>query len=346
MNTQFRWFKFDALTFLLDPAVMVLTLAEQGALVRLMAHASRQQPFASIPANPAQQAAMVGLTPAQWGKMASRVLALWVQDGDRWLCPMMLDLLTADSASAPAPEEKQAVTPDRNANAQRQKRYRDNQRNADRNAKAVTRNADTVTQTVTRNADRNATVTGDTVTRNAQTVTLEGGKGGDLDLEQELDQEVKKRSSSSAGEQASAGAKEEKTFSDSLPDFTAKKSAPDQKPLSEFFPDRPALPPSQWLAHAKTDYPHEDHLKHWVNFRNRFWSKTGDCRTYADWEAAYLGWIGRENPAKAVVKPASAKPQPNHNVNAPFQAEIDAIGHRDATPEELAAWLREMGEPA
>lgn len=331
MNAQFRWFKFDALTFLLNPAVMVLSLAEQGALVRLMAHASRQQPFASIPADPAQQAAMVGMTPARWGKMAGRVLALWVQQGDRWLCPMMLDLLTADTTT----EESPAVTPDRNANAQRQKRYRDNQRNADRNAK-----------TVTRNADRNATVTGDTVTRNAQTVTLEGGKGGDLDLEKELDQEVKKRSSSSAGGQASAGAEEEKTFSDSLPDFTAKKSAPDQKPLSEFFPDRPALPPAQWLANAKADYPNEDHLKHWVNFRNRFWSKTGDCRTYADWEAAYLGWIGRENPAKAVVKPASAKPQPNHNVNAPFQAEIDAIGHRDATPEELADWLREMGEPA
>lgn len=330
MNAQFRWFKFDALTFLLNPAVMVLSLAEQGALVRLMAHASRQQPFASIPADPAQQAAMVGMTPARWGKMASRVLALWVQDGDRWLCPMMLDLLNADTTT----EEIPAVTPDRNANAQRQKRYRDNQRNADRNAKAVTRNADTVTQTVT---------------RNAQTVTLEGGKGGDLDLEKELDQEVKKRSSSSsasAHEHASAGAKEEKTFSDSLPDFTAKKSAPDQKPLSEFFPDRPALPPSQWLAHAKTDYPHEDHLKHWVNFRNRFWSKTGDCRTYADWEAAYLGWIGRENPARAVVKPASAKPQPNHNVNAPFQAEIDAMGYRPPTPEEHAQFLREMGETA
>lgn len=333
MNAQFRWFKFDALTFLLNPAVMVLSLAEQGALVRLMAHASRQQPFASIPANPAQQAAMVGLTPARWGKMAGRVLALWVQQGDRWLCPMMLDLLNADNTT----EESPAVTPDRNANAQRQKRYRDNQRNADRNAKAVTRNADTVTQTVTRNADRNAAVTGDTVTRNAQTVTLEGGKGGDLDLEKELDQEVKKRSSS-ACEQASAGAKEEKTFSDSLPDFTAKKSAPDQKPLSEFFPDRPALPPAQWLANAKADYPNEDHLKHWVNFRNRFWSKTGDCRTYADWEAAYLGWIGRENPAKAANRTAPPKGELMGNWGNP--------GHVPPTEEskrELAALFASEG---
>ena len=194
MNTQFRWFKFDALAFLLDPAVMVLSLAEQGALVRLMAHASRQQPFASIPADPAQQAAMVGMTPARWSKMAGRVLALWVQQDDRWLCPMMLDLLTADSASAPAPEEKQAVTPDRNANAQRQKRYRESKRNAtvtpDRNA-TVTRNVTRNAESVTRNADRNATVTGDTVTRNAKTVTLEGGKGGDLDLEEEFDRLLK-----------------------------------------------------------------------------------------------------------------------------------------------------------
>ena len=45
-----------------------------------------------------------------------------------------------------------------------QKRYRDNQRNAKRNAKSDARNADTVTG----DADRNATVTGDTVTRNAK----------------------------------------------------------------------------------------------------------------------------------------------------------------------------------
>lgn len=321
MNTQFRWFKFDALTFLLNPAVMVLTLAEQGALVRLMAHASRQQPFASIPANPAQQAAMVGLTPAQWGKMASRVLALWVQQGDRWLCPMMLDLLNADTTT----EESPAVTPDRNANAQRQKRYRDNQRNADRNAKAVTRNA-----------DRNATVTPDSVTRNAQTVTLEGGKGGDLDLEQELDQEVKKRSSSSA----SVGA--------SLPEFTSKPAAADAQSLAEAFPDRPASPPADWLALAKADYPQADHSGEWIKFRNHFWPLTGDRRTLAKWQSAWLGWIGRAGSAvpKAAAKAAKQPAGAGAAVNAPFQAEIDAMGYRPPTPEEHAQFLREMGETA
>lgn len=331
MNAQFRWFKFDALTFLLNPAVMVLSLAEQGALVRLMAHASRQQPFASIPADPAQQAAMVGLTPARWGKMAGRVLALWVQQGDRWLCPMMLDLLTAETAT----EESPAVTPERNANAQRQKRYRDNQRNADRNAKAVTRNADTVTQTVTRNADRNATVTGDTVTRNAQTVTLEGGKGGDLDLEKELDQEVKKRSSSSS---ASVGA--------SLPEFTSKPAAADAQSLAEAFPDRPASPPAEWLALAKADYPQADHSGEWIKFRNHFWPLTGDRRTLAKWQAAWLGWIGRAGSAVPKAATKTAKQAAGAAVNAPFQAEIDAMGYRPPTPEEHAKFLREMGETA
>lgn len=340
MNAQFRWFKFDALAFLLDPAVMVLSLAEQGALVRLMAHASRQQPFASIPADPAQQAAMVGLTPARWGKMAGRVLVLWVQQDDRWLCPMMLDLLTAETAT----EESPAVTPERNANAQRQKRYRDNQRNAERNAKPTARNADTVTRNADRNADRNATVTGDTVTRNAKTVTLEGGKGGDLDLEKELDQEVKKRSSS-AHEQASAGAKE-KTFSQSLPDFAAKKSGPEQKPLAEFFPDRPAMPPAEWLALAKADYPQADHSGEWVKFRNHFWPLTGDCRTLAKWQAAWLGWIGRAGSAVPKAAAKGAKQAAGAAVNAPFQAEIDAMGYRPPTPEEHAKFLREMGETA
>jgi uncharacterized protein YdaU (DUF1376 family) len=317
MNAQFRWFKFDALTFLLNPAVMVLNLAEQGALVRLMAHASRQQPFASIPADPAQQAAMVGLTSARWGKMAGRVLALWVQQGDRWLCPMMLDLLTADTTT----EESPAVTPDRNANAQRQKRYRDNQRNADRNAKSVTRNADTVTQTVT---------------RNAQTVTLEGGKGGDLDLEKELDQEVKKRSSSSA----SVGA--------SLPEFTSKPAAADAQSLAEAFPDRPASPPADWLALAKADYPQADHSGEWVKFRNHFWPLTGDRRTLAKWQSAWLGWVGRAGSAvpKAATKTAKQPAGAGAAVNAPFQAEIDAMGYRPPTPEEHAQFLREMGETA
>ena len=338
MNTQFRWFKFDALAFLLDPAVMVLSLAEQGALVRLMAHASRQQPFASIPADPAQQAAMVGMTPARWSKMAGRVLALWVQQDDRWLCPMMLDLLTADSASAPAPEEKQAVTPDRNANAQRQKRYRESKRNAtvtpDRNA-TVTRNVTRNAESVTRNADRNATVTGDTVTGNAKTVTLEGGKGGDLDLEKELDQEVKKRSSSSS---AGAGA--------SLPEFTSKPAAVDAGSLAETFPDRPASPPADWLALAKADYPQADHSGEWIKFRNHFWPLTGDRRTLAKWQAAWLGWIGRAGSAVPKAAAKGAKQAAGAAVNAPFQAEIDAMGYRPPTPEEHAQFLREMGETA
>ena len=327
MNTQFRWFKFDALAFLLDPAVMVLSLAEQGALVRLMAHASRQQPFASIPADPAQQAAMVGMTPARWSKMAGRVLALWVQQDGRWLCPMMLDLLTAETATEGSP----AATPERNANAQRQKRYRDNQRNAKRNAKSDARNA----ESVTRNADRNATVTGDTVTRNAKTVTLEGGKGGDLDLEEELDQEVKKRSSSSS---AGAGA--------SLPEFTSKPAAVDAGSLAETFPDRPASPPADWLALAKADYPQADHSGEWIKFRNHFWPLTGDRRTLAKWQAAWLGWIGRAGSAVPKAAAKGAKQAAGAAVNAPFQAEIDAMGYRPPTPEEHAQFLREMGETA
>lgn len=337
MNTQFRWFKFDALTFLLDPAVMVLSLAEQGALVRLMAHASRQQPFASIPANPAQQAAMVGMSPARWGKMASRVLSLWVQDGDRWLCPMMLDLLTVQQSTEQQSTESAASE---SLSSKRSAAAKARWNNAKRDSHDANPHANTMQNDA--NGDAKPVLHDANAMQNDANPNFacanEGGKGGDLDLEQELDQEVKKRSSSSAGGQASAGA--------NLPEFTSKPVATDAQSLADAFPNRPASPPAEWLALAKADYPQADHSGEWVKFRNHFWPLTGDRRTMAKWQSAWLGWVGRAAPTKAVVKPASAKPQPNHNVNAPFQAEIDAIGHRDATPEELADWLREMGEPA
>ena len=65
-QSGYSWFKFAHIEFLLDPRISTLKLAEQGALLRLMAHAARQNPFASLPNDPQLLSAMVGLTPVSY----------------------------------------------------------------------------------------------------------------------------------------------------------------------------------------------------------------------------------------------------------------------------------------
>ena len=329
MNMQsLPWVKFGYTDYEQSEFRASASLLARLAMLELTLRSSRTH--FKLPKNDAALAHWAGLSKAQWAKVKDTVVSQFEDHGDHYLCSGMAALYDTEANTEPSARDskpaKAAKTP-----AERKAAQRDRQRDSSRK---VSRD---VTPDVTKSHAQNVTSHGDVTKSHGKNVTFEGGKGGDLDLEQELDQEVKKRSSS-ACEQASAGAKEEKTFSDSLPDFTAKKSAPDQKPLSEFFPDRPALPPAQWLTLARADYPQADHTAAWVKFRNHFWSKTGDCRTYADWEAAYLGWIGRENPAKAANRTAPPKGELMGNWGNP--------GHVPPTEEskrELAALFASEG---
>jgi uncharacterized protein YdaU (DUF1376 family) len=187
-QSGYDWFKFSHIEFLLNPRVSSLKLVEQGALIRLMAHAARQVPFGSLPNDPQLLAAMTCLTLQRWNKIADVVLdAAFVQcNDDRWYCPLMIDELS------PVVVTHHATTDESSKDAERARRYREKKK---RDAKRD--DLSTVT-----NQERDASVThrDDTVTASVthrdDTVTNGGIKGGDLDQDSDLDLEVKQKHTS------------------------------------------------------------------------------------------------------------------------------------------------------
>lgn len=326
MSQSYPWLKMPHREYMISASYMALKPIERLALLELAMYA-HTRPNNSLPDDDNFLAAYARLSTKQWLKIKASVFSEWFLVDGFWLLP---DWFSVESAPVnqqqEQPKEEKPLS-----NAERCKRYRDNKKNVgdtnDTNSDTLNMSSDT---TATRKQHDTDTA------KSVDSVSFEGGKGGDLDLEQELDQEVKKRSSSSAG----AGA--------SLPEFTSKPAAVDAGSLAETFPDRPASPPADWLALAKADYPQADHSGEWVKFRNHFWPLTGDRRTLAKWQSAWLGWIGRAGSAvpKAAAKAAKQPAGAGAAVNAPFQAEIDAMGYRPPTPEEHAQFLREMGETA
>ena len=191
-QSGYSWFKFSHIEFLLDPRISTLKLAEQGALIRLIAHAARQTPFASLANEPELLAAMVGLSLPRWAKMADVVLgAAFVLCADgRLYCPLMVDELspvavgTSDGQSAELASKA----------AERARRYRENKkRDADRDAQTSERDASVTHHASERDAN---------VTQRDGSVTIGGIKGGDLDLDSDLDSNTNQKhtpAESSAG---------------------------------------------------------------------------------------------------------------------------------------------------
>lgn len=177
-QSGYSWFKFAHIEFLLDPRISTLKLAEQGALLRLMAHAARQNPFGSLPNDPELLSAMVGLTLPRWNKIADVVMgAAFVHcSDDRWYCPLMTDELSPvqqDTDAKPA-KAKKPVSPALSA-----------KRAEAAAASHAKRKANLQTD--------DAKIANDEL-QNCKPVANElqngGIKGGDLDLDQELDSDL------------------------------------------------------------------------------------------------------------------------------------------------------------
>ena len=188
-QSGYDWFKFSHIEFLLNPRVSALKLIEQGALIRLMAHAARQVPFGSLPNDPQLLAAMTCLTLPRWNKIADAVLdAAFVQcNDDRWYCPLMIDEL-----SAPVVVTHHATTDESSKDAERARRYREKKK---RDAKRDDPSTVTDQERDATVTHRDATVTVG-VTHRDDTVTNGGIKGGDLDQDSDLDLEVKQKHTS------------------------------------------------------------------------------------------------------------------------------------------------------
>jgi hypothetical protein len=185
-QSGYSWFKFSHIEFLLDPRISTLKLAEQGALIRLIAHAARQTPFASLSNEPELLAAMVGLSLPRWAKMADQVLgAAFVLCADgRLYCPLMVDELASPQADIDQPKPTKA-------NKTVSKEVSDARRVAAAKShaarKAKLQNDDANLQT------DHANLQNDSILQNLQHAKIANGlqnggiKGGDLDLEKDLD---------------------------------------------------------------------------------------------------------------------------------------------------------------
>lgn len=222
-QTSFPWLKLPHTDCLVDPDVSVLSLEAQGVLFRLICHSGRQYPYASLPNDMRHLINMAGFklppkdSPAYLKKLAKAegivrsvldATFIYCRD-ERYYCTLLIDVLS-DSNSQPVPtfvspdnashasaSTGQDPTPSpqgrkRTANAERVARFRANKKAVDSG----------VTPNVTpENVTGNAAVTPDvmpTVTDvmpvtpavtsvTGNSVTNEGGKGGDLDLNPDLD---------------------------------------------------------------------------------------------------------------------------------------------------------------
>lgn len=234
-QSGFPWLKFAHVAYLLDPEITALSHEAQGVLSRLMAYAAMEVPFSSLPDDMDHLINMAGFKLPEPGTKAfireyghAQTVVRAVLDAafilckdERYYMPLLANQLTHDikpGSGAPAGQDstvpasaegtgQQPATPTSGKKltpaAIRQARWRANKKAKE--AGVTGESASNVTETVTPNAGVTGvtpTVT-ETVTHN---VTNEGGKGGDLDSEQDLDldsaSKKNKTNPDDAGEQA------------------------------------------------------------------------------------------------------------------------------------------------
>ena len=82
--SDFPYFPFYPTDFLGDDKVVMMSLEEVGAFVKLLCFAWQQDPAGSIPSNPKVIAKILGITEEQWSSIAKGVLQCWYEDGGRY----------------------------------------------------------------------------------------------------------------------------------------------------------------------------------------------------------------------------------------------------------------------
>lgn len=192
MNQSMPWMKFSHVEYLLAPNHIGLSLAARGALTLLMSHAARQQPYGSLPNDFDLIGRMVG---KGWSnKIKSELFGpVFVASGDRWTYALMTDVW-ADKTEQPKPPQPEPDPSAPKTRAEIQKEYRDRNKGKTESvtntvtsqSKSVTTALPTVTNSVTESGNAPLPSVTTTVTT---ALPNEGGKGGDLDLDQDLDLE-------------------------------------------------------------------------------------------------------------------------------------------------------------
>ena len=83
-DTPPTYFPFFWSDWLNDEIVMGMSLAAQGAYLRLLCHAWRQTPPGTIPSHPDTIMRLCGATGDEWEQIKDEILEPWELDGDRY----------------------------------------------------------------------------------------------------------------------------------------------------------------------------------------------------------------------------------------------------------------------
>lgn len=216
-QSGFQWCKFAHIEYLLDPEVNALSLEAQGAFLRLMSYAAIEVPFGSLPDDIQHLIKMVGFKlPDQNNKAFTKAYqhaqsvvkavldaAFILCSDERYYMPLLTNQLTHDVKSneitttgqdntktSPTVRKRSSSTERMARKRDRERLLKEQQNNSDAShvtPQSVTcdgsdAKCDAVTDSVTPKASH---VTGSSVTNG-------GIKGGDLDLDSDLDSKKNK----------------------------------------------------------------------------------------------------------------------------------------------------------
>ena len=197
MNIQsLPWLKFSHESYLVSEFKAKASAIAKAAYFDLLCFAMKQSPALSLPNCDDALAGWASLTLDAWQQIKDIVLSQFSlnQDDNRYYSPMLVELYSSPSNSTELTPhnsgELHQIKKRAKTNAERQKEYKERKKGN------VTGNTETNEPVTPSNAESNAPVTPSNATgnekvtaSNADFVTFGGIKGGDLDLDQDLNKD-------------------------------------------------------------------------------------------------------------------------------------------------------------
>jgi hypothetical protein len=315
-QSSYDWHKHPHTKILLNARIRALKPDRKGMLWMLIEHAALEVPFGSVPNDSDRLAEMAGVSAKVWDKATQQVMGAGfvLCNDDRWYCPLLVDQL---SPVADRRDDDQSVDAASKA-AERARRYRENKkRDVDRDAQSSERDASVTHHTSERDAN---------VTQRDGSVTIGGIKGGDLDLEKDLDLD-------------------KPTPLAPLPEFKEQVDRPEKT----FEQSGIKNIPDHWVTLAKTQYP--DLNKNQIDLifakmQTVYTSQTRFMGTKVrDWSTKWKEFVIRHAPSIIAQSNqfASTQPQATQQPEPEF-VKPSAPVKRGPTPEQLAEQKRQAAE--
>lgn len=294
----YPWQKWPHRQYLLSQTRARLSLAERGAFSDLKDIAATQTPFGSIPNDDNAIAGWLMISVKQWLKIKINVLADWILDNGRYFLPMLIEtahnieethetiLLKSTISTTPKSNKTKEPSPELSAvrsqaaYASHQKR-RDNKEAREKNSKLQLAND---LQTKLQNSNLQI----------AKPLQNGGIKGGDLDLEQDLNKDLVVVNQAIVNNQNA---------------HKIEKSATPQQTTKFFMNFDFKIEPSELEPFmAKLEVPMSKHSSHTLgNFISYYVTKSYQ-NTRQEWVFQYAKWLERQREEQIEQPTITSKP--------------------------------------